>query len=184
MGQAAQLEAVLYTTLNPVAAGLVPHVREWPGAISLPQTRRIDAKRPDVWFSEHRPDVIPLEITPPPAWTGTTDEWHDWLEAEVARREEDIAQERRARNKPFLGRRRVLAQGPFDRPRNADELAPTRNPTLKTGRDGALMRFASAQLRAWRRAYRDARERWIVDKGTLFPLGTWWVVQRAGAAFG
>ena len=184
VGEAAQLEAVLYATLNPVTAGLVPRASEWPGAISLPRTRRIHATRPAVWFSGDRPEVITLEITPPPAWTGTADEWHDWLETEVARREEEIAKERRARNKPFLGRRRVLAQRPFDRPRNADVLPPKRNPTLKTGRDGSLMQSASGQLRAWRRAYRDARERWTLDKTAVFPRGTWWVVQRAGAAFG
>jgi hypothetical protein len=37
-------------------------------------------------------------------------------------------------------------------------------------------------LRQWRRAYREARERWRFDKTVLFPLGTWWVVQRDGAA--
>lgn len=183
-GQAAQLDAVLYTMLNPVAAGLVRRASEWPGAISLPTTRTVRAPRPRVWFSDRRPEAIDLVLTPPPAWTGTADEWHAWLETELRRREDDIAASRAKRGKSFLGRRRVLAQRPFDRPSNPDELGPTRNPTLKTGGDRSLLRWAIRQLREWRRAYREARERWTFDKTVVFPLGTWWVVQRAGAALG
>jgi hypothetical protein len=181
-GHAAHLRAALYTILNPVEAGLVPRASEWPGAISLPSTRKIEVRRPDVWFSENRPEVLTLEITPPPTWTGTADEWHAWLGDEVAEREGEIRRDRAKQRKPFLGRSRVLAQRPFDRPRNPDALEPKRNPTLKTGGDGPLMRFAIGVLRAWRRAYREARERWRFDKSVGFPLGTWWVVQRAGAA--
>jgi hypothetical protein len=83
--------------------------------------------------------------------------------------------------KPFLGRARVLAQRPFDRPRNPDQLQPARHPTLKSS-NSALMRFAVGILRNWGRAYREARERWRIDKTVAFPLGTWWVVRIAGAA--
>jgi putative transposase len=181
-GPAAQLDAVLYTMLNPVAAGLVARAADWPGAISLPSTRRIEARRPDVWFSSDRPEVLTLELTPPPAWTGDADTWHAWLDENLSQREDEIRRERGKQRKPFLGRARVLTQRPFDRPRNPDELVPTRNPTLKTSGDGPLMRFAITALRAWRRAYREARARWCLDKTVGFPLGTWWVVKRAGAA--
>ena len=43
-GESAELEAVLYTTLNPVAAGLVAHAAEWPGAISLRISRNVIAR--------------------------------------------------------------------------------------------------------------------------------------------
>jgi hypothetical protein len=179
-GQAAQLEAALYTVANPVAAGLVSRSGQWPGAISKPMTRTMEVRRPDVWFSEDRPDVLTLELTPPPTWTDGADAWHAWLDEQLAVRERDIAGERRA---PFLGRARILAQRPFDRPRNEARTTPARIPTLKAVGDG-LMHSVIAVLRDWRRAYRDARERWRLDKTTAFPLGTWWVVQRAGAAMG
>jgi hypothetical protein len=115
---------------------------------------------------------------PPPAWEGDADSWHAWLAEQLAHGEDEI---RRNRRKPFLGRARVLSQHPFDRPRNPEQLAPTRNPVIKTGGDGGLMRFAIAALRAWRSAYYEALERWRVDKSVCFPFGTWWVVQRAGA---
>jgi len=181
-GAAAQLEAALYTILNPVAAGLVSRCAQWPGAISLPGVRAIEVRRPDVWFSEDRPEVLTLELTPPPAWSGSDHEWHGWLGEHIEQRERDIGDERAKRRKAFLGRARVLTQHPFDRPRNPDVLLPARHPTLKTAGDGRLMRFAIGLLREWRRAYREARERWRTDKTVAFPLGTWWVVQRAGAA--
>lgn len=181
-GGPAQLEAVLYTVLNPVAAGLVPRAAQWPGAISLPGTRRIEVRRPEVWFGDGRPDVLTLVITPPPTWTNSEDEWHVWLREQLAIREDAIGQERRANGLPFLGRERVLEQHPFDRPRNPDTLEPSRHPVVATAGDGPLMKFVIGVLRDWRRAYAEARARWRVDKTALFPHGTWWVVQRAGAA--
>jgi putative transposase len=179
-GDAAQAEAVMYTLLNPVEAGLVGHASEWPGAISLPGMREVEVRRPAIWFADGRPEVLTLKITPPPSWAGTEDGWHEWLAGELASREEDIRRKRRKRG--VLGKQRILVQDPFDRPRNPDELAPSRHPTIATGGDGPLMRAVIFMLREWRRAYREALARWRVDKSAGFPLGTWWVVQRAGAA--
>jgi putative transposase len=179
-GEKAEQEQILYTLLNPVRAGLVGHASEWPGAISLPGVREIEVRRPDGWFAADRPEVLTLKITPPPSWTGTEDQWHEWLATELAEREEVI---RRARvKKGVLGKERVLQQHPFDRPGNADELLPSRNPAVATGGDAGLMRSVIHALREWRRAYREALERWRGDKTASFPFGTWWVVQRAGAA--
>jgi len=183
-GAIAQNEKAVYVMLNPVRAGLVARTTLWPGAISLPETRRVVAQRPSVWFSDLNEDTLTLELTPPPTWKGDADSWHAWLADELKRREDEIGRERRAAGLPFLGAAKVLAQKPFDRPRNRDVLRPTRHPTLATGGDGALMRGLIAGLRAWRRAYYDALGRWRIDKSTVFPFGTWWLVQRANAAFG
>jgi putative transposase len=181
-GDDAPLEKILYTLLNPVQAGLVAHASEWPGAISLPGVREIEVRRPDIWFGDGRPEVLTLKITPPPAWKGTEDEWHAWLAKELAEREEEIRRERAGRGLGVLGKQRILQQRPFDRPRNADKLVPGSHPTLATGGDGVLLKSLIGILRAWRQAYVDARELWRLNKATLFPLGTWWVVKRAGAA--
>jgi hypothetical protein len=178
-GQAGQLDAALYVLANPVTAGLVARATDWPGAISLPARRVTESRRPDLWFADDRPDVLTLELTPPPAWAGEPSAWYATLAEWLGHREREIAH---GRCKPFLGRARVLAQRPFDRPRNADSPAPARNPMLKTAGDAPLMQFTIAVLREWRRAYAEARERWRTDKDATFPLGTWWVIQRAGAA--
>jgi putative transposase len=181
-GDGAALEKALYTILNPVQAGLVAHAAEWPGAISLPGIREIEVRRPEIWFGDDRPEVLTLKITPPPAWKGTEDEWHEWLAENVAEREEEIRRERAGRGVGVLGKQRILQQSPFDRPRNPDETVPGVHPTVATAGDGKLMKSLVGMLRAWRQAYVDARELWRVNKATLFPLGTWWVVKRAGAA--
>jgi putative transposase len=179
-GEKADAAKVLYTLLNPVEAGLVAHASEWPGAISLPGMREIEVRRPALWFGEGRPEVLTLRVTPPPSWTGTEDGWHEWLATELASREERIRRNRRGVG--VLGRQRILAQDPFDRPRKPDEMVPSRKPSLATAGDGTLMRAVILELRAWRCAYREALARWRLDKTATFPLGTWWVVQRAGAA--
>ena len=138
-------------------------------------------RRPDIWFGDGRPEVLTLKITPPPWWTGTEDEWHEWLAHNLREREETIRRERVKRGVGVLGKQRVLQQDPFDRPRNADTLRPSRHPTIATGGDGALMKLVIRVLREWRSAYFEARERWRLDKNATFPLGTWWVVQRACA---
>jgi putative transposase len=181
LGGKAELQKIVYTLLNPVRAGLVAHAAEWPGAISLPGVREIEVRRPDMWFGDGRPEVLTLKITPPPSWAGSEDEWHVWLASELASGEDRIRRERAEQEAAFMGKQRVLMQHPFDRPRTPDDLVPGRNPSLATGGDGALMRAAILELRQWRRAYREALVRWRVDKTATFPMGTWWVVQRAGA---
>jgi putative transposase len=180
-GRGAQLQEVLYTLLNPAAAGLVAHASEWPGAISLPRVRTIEVRRPDVWFGDGRPEVLTLELSPPPAWAGTEEAWQKWVAGRLAHEEDSIRHARARNGLRVLGIHKIMRQRPFDRPRNGDILLPSRHPTIATGGDAKLMAFVIGVLREWRAAYRAARERWRVDKDAALPLGTWWVVQRAGA---
>ena len=46
------------------------------------------------------------------------------------------------------------------------------------------MKRLIAELKASRRAYRDALERWKQDKSTSFPVGTYWMVVHHGANCG
>jgi putative transposase len=181
-GGGTDCQKVLYTLLNPVKAGLVARAAEWPGAISRPGVREIEVRRPKLWFDDGRPDVLTLTITPPPSWEGTEEGWHTWLAGELTSNEDKIGRDRARHELAVLGKRLILDQSPFARPRNADDLVPGRNPAIATGGDGALMKAVIYALRAWRRAYREALGCWRVDKTTLFPLGTWWVVERAGAS--
>ncbi len=181
-GDAAATE-IKYTLLNPVEAGLVAHASEWPGAISLPGAREVTVERPDVWFGDNRPKTLTLKLTPPPTWTRGADAWHEWLTEQLATGEEAIRRKRVESKVGVLGKERIRQQKPFDRPRNPDEMVPSsRNPTLATGGDGVLMKALVAGVREWRRAYCTARDLWLTCKDTLFPVGTWWVVQRAGAS--
>jgi putative transposase len=181
-GQGAQVEAALYTMLNPVVAGLVEHAADWPGAIWLPGQRELVVRRPDVWFSKDRPEVLRVPIVPPPAWTGTEDEWHEHMAERLAEREATLRKERVRAGRAVLGRQRMLQKKITDRPWTKESTEPTRNPVLASGGDPGLMVALVAQLRAWRRAYIEARDRWRTDKTAVFPLGTWWKAVHDGAA--
>ena len=180
--EAAQVQAVAYTVLNPVTAGLVEKAADWPGAVSLPGVRSVVARRPETYFSRHRPEEVEIRITPPPAWTGTEEQWHERLAEIVAEGERLTAVKRRKAGLAVLGPELVKHQRPFGRPKNRDQLEPKRNPVIASGGDVVALELAIEGLQAWRAAYREQRERWTADKKVRFPAGTWWVVQRAGAA--
>ena len=181
VNEAAQVDAALYILLNPVTAGLVARAQDWPGAVSLPGASVVNARRPKTYFSERRPEHVELRITPPPAWSGTAQQWHEHITEQVAEGERTVAARRRCEGLAVLGATIVKHQRPFDRPRNRDRLEAKRNPVLAAGGDAVALKAAIAGLRAWRTTYREQRPRWTSDKRVAFPPGTWWVVQRAGA---
>jgi hypothetical protein len=74
----------------------------------------------------------------------------------------------------FLGVRRVLKTSPFDRATSWEPIRG-RNPTFAVGREQRPAFFeAVVALRAFRRAYREALDRWRTGvRDHLFPAGTW-----------
>lgn len=179
--EGAQQDAVVYAILNPVKAHLVFRAAEWPGLVSLPGQREFTATKPKGFFGPRRPEVLTLPISSPPGWTHTEEAWHERLDAMVSAGEAELAAERRREQRPVLGRERVMHQSPFDNPREVGDRAPKRNPVIASGGDPAALFDAIVDLRKWRAAYAEARRRWRDDKTTVFPHGTWWVVQHAGA---
>jgi len=75
----------------------------------------------------------------------------------------------------------VLEQSHTDAPKTKPAPEPKRNPTIATGGDAPLMKEQIAVLKAWRRAYREALDRWRCDKAQVFPLGTFLRVVVDGA---
>jgi hypothetical protein len=182
LGERGAIEKALYCVLNPVRAGLVATAKEWPGAIWLPGMRSYTAKKPTCWFtSAHWPDEITIHFVPPPAWTGSEDAWHETLARLTAEGEDELRKERIREGRGVLGAQRVKDQSHKKRPKTKDRRGKL-NPMIATGGDGPLMKQAIKALRLWRRAYREALERWRVDKTTEFPEGSYWVVVHHGAA--
>lgn len=179
-------DKVVYTLVNPVAAGLVDRAANWPGASSWDCMGRAAAKvvkRPAVYFSKTgiMPAEAKLVIAAPPGLKGETDaEWFRRVRREVHRHEEVTASERQAKRARLVGRKGVLATNPFDAPRTE---APHRRlrPALAC-KDKERMKQERATLRGFRAAYRSALARLIeqLRKGDLkaeprveFPAGTW-----------
>jgi REP element-mobilizing transposase RayT len=166
------LDKVTYLLANPVAAGLVPHGRQWPGLWSGPELigTTIEVRRPDIFFSRNGtlPEKVMLHISLPPGFQSTEALRRD-LSTSLAGREKLAARERNGR---FLGVARVLAQDPTGRPRSNE---PRRglNPRIavrdKWKRIELLQRLVSflhAYHRAWL-AMRAGRQR------VTFPYGTY-----------
>jgi len=160
-----------YTLANPVAAGLVRHGREWPGLWSSPSTigTTLQMPRPAHFFSEkgHLPATVDLQLSPPPGFA-TPQAFREALEQALASQEGAAARERRR----FLGRKRVLAERPFDHP--ATE-APKRalNPRV-AARDKWKRRELLGLLKAFLADYRDALLAWREGRRkTTFPAGTY-----------
>ena len=164
------LEKAAYTLANPVAAGLVPSAREWPGLWSGPDRigTAIVAPRPNHFFDPkgQLPESATLELAAPPGYS-SADEFREALCGALAEQE---AAEREG--KTFLGVSRVLAQLPTARPKPNE---PRRGLNPRVGaRDkwkriealGRLVEFLSAYREAWK-ARRAGKGR------TVFPAGTY-----------
>jgi hypothetical protein len=138
--------------------------------------------KPDVWFTGPGwPAELTVTFSAPPAWTGTEDEWHAMLVESVKAQEKSLQQERIRTQSTLMGVRGVLEQSPTDAPKTKPAAEPERNPTIATGGDAPLMKAEIAVLKAWRRAYREALDRWRCDKAQVFPLGTFLRVVVDGA---
>ena len=181
-GERGVVEKALYTVMNPVSAGLVGRAELWPGVCWVPGTRQITVKKPDVWFTGPQwPDELTVTFSAPPAWTGTEDEWHAMLGESVKAQEKSLQQERIRTQSTLMGVRGVLEQSQTDAPKTKPAPEPKRNPTIATGGDARLMKEQIAVLKAWRRARREALDRWRYDKAQVFPLGTFLHVVVHGA---
>jgi len=184
VGERGAVDKVLYTVMNPVKAGLVSRAELWPGMRWVPGMRELTAKRPVSGYdAEMWPDEVTMHFAAPPAWTGTEDQWHEEIARLVAEEEDALRKDRIRTGRAVLGAQLVKDQDPFESPKTK----PTKsdiNPMLATGGDGPLLKRLIAELKAWRRAYREALERWKHDKSVSFPVGTYWMVVHHGANCG
>jgi REP element-mobilizing transposase RayT len=166
------LDKVTYVLANPVAAGLVPHGRQWPGLWSAPDLigTAIEVCRPDFFFGRNStlPDKVTLRISRPPGFSSTESFRRD-LSASLADREQQAAREHGGR---FLGVAKVLAQKPTSSPRPVEPRGGL-NPRV-AARDKwkriemlqSLVEFLRAYHAAWL-ARRAGRPR------VVFPYGTY-----------
>ncbi len=173
------LKQMVYGIVNAVAAGLVPEVRQWPGAVSLPgdyvrPPKRI--RRPKVFFKKDggMPEFVWLELTLPPGYEGwTRARFASHLGLEVKRAEAEIHAQRKREGdeRGFLGVKALLKLDPHDAPDTPRRrgIRPLVAASTKRLRDAILRRIREFReqyavcLKAFRAGSRD----------TLFPAGTY-----------
>lgn len=175
----AVIDKLAYVMANPVAAGLVPRARLWPGVGALPRDlgeRVFVATRPAVYVdqqSDRWPAQASLPLVVPKQLGLTVEELRTAVAARLQELEDRARQELRRRGRKFLGALKVMRLSPYGR---ADSFEPARkrNPTFAVGPgNGEAYRRAVAELRAFRAAYRDAWLRFRSgDRSVVFPAGT------------
>ncbi len=185
----AMIEKLAYVMANPVKAGLVREARDWPGITVLPHElgrRTFTINRPAVYFDPDNPkwpDTIELTLTLPPPLERTygAQAVRGAVNAELQRQERLGREEVKARGWRVLGPDRVRRLSPYRRATSFEPLR-SRNPTFAVGRGQRTVFFqAVVELRAFRRAYRQALEQWRAGlRSVVFPQGTWWMCQVHG----
>ncbi len=183
------IEKLAYVMANPVQAGLVRRARDWPGITVLPQElgrRTWTLNRPDLYFRPDNPqwpETIALSLTLPPALAQryAAQEVREAVDEELECHERLAHEEVKKRGWRFLGAQRIRRLSPYRRA-TSFELLRDRNPTFAVGRGQRKLFFeAVAELRAFRRAYRDALAQWREGlRSVVFPQGTWCMCQVHG----
>ncbi|WP_437962109.1 transposase [Sorangium sp. So ce119] len=181
--RAAVVEKTAYVLANPVAAGLVPHASEWPGAkVDVGELGRgvLHAARPSAYLDPDNPQwpkSVTLSLALPPVYEQAgAESFRCEVAAELGRLEAQIHAEARRQGLRFVGVKRVSAISPYERATSSEALRD-RNPTFAVGRQqGRAWRIAAAAVRTFRTSYRAALERWRAGVRTaVFPAGTWWM---------
>jgi putative transposase len=185
----AMIEKLAYVMANPVKAGLVHRAKDWPGITVLPQElgrRKFVIERPNSFFDATNckwPDEVELTLALPPGLEQSygPEAMRDAVAEELARQERLARQEVKARGWRVLGSERVRCLSPYRRATSFESLRGI-NPTFAVGRGQREVFFMAAiEIRAFRKAYRDALAQWRAGlRSVVFPQGTWWMCQAHG----
>jgi putative transposase len=166
------VDKAAYVLANPVAAGLVPSGRLWPGLWSAPERVggiAFEISRPKHFFDTKGslPEKVTLQLDPPPGFT--SDEFREQLMTALEQREQHAVKE--VGPNCFLGASHVVSQKPTDCPRSGE---PRRNLNPRVAaRDkwkriemlGRLVNFLRAYREAWAARRKGSR--------AIFPNGTY-----------
>ena len=180
----ALIDKLVYIATNPVKAGLVERVADWPGASgyhALVDGIELRATRPRHFFSKNgsMPKEVSMTLRIPPELGD-----HDTIVAAVRARVEAVekheARKRAESGKRVLGRYAVLRQSWRDSPTSRE---PRRNlrPTFVARSIWTFLERARRK-RDWQEAYRRARLRLLAGESVTFPRGTYWLCRFVGVA--
>jgi putative transposase len=176
----AVVEKLAYVMANPVAAGLVRRAAHWPGIST--QSDQLgcaawNAARPTFYFDEENsawPATATLQLTAPPRIDMTDAELRAAVATELDHLEAAAHKELQGKGWRIIGRKKLATLSPYGRASSREPLRG-RNPTFAVGRGQRDAFFqAVAVVRAFRRAHREALQRWRCGvRSAVFPLETW-----------
>jgi hypothetical protein len=178
------IEKLVYIATNPVKAGLVARVEDWPGASgfrALMNGTVLRATRPKHFFAEDgvMPAEVSMQLRIPPE-LGDHDAIVAAVKLRVAQVEQDEARKRAASGRRVLGRYAVLRQSWRDSP-TSREPRRTLRPTFAARSRWALLE-AIQRKREFLTDYRAARVAVLAGAPAYFPFGTYWLRRFVGVA--
>ncbi|MFH2007045.1 MAG: transposase [bacterium] len=171
------LDKMVYTLVNPVAAGLVPRAAKWPGLTSVKHHigDTITIERPEIFFRPDGPMPVDaeLELIRPPGFEKTTDgKFEELLLEQLARKEDEVRTRFKLEGRRFAGVHAIRKIKPFDSPASRE---PRRrlNPRIAC-KDTGLRIAAIERLKAFQNDYREAFRKWKAgNRRVVFPYGTY-----------
>jgi hypothetical protein len=175
----AVIEKLAYVMANPVDAALVHRAEDWPGITTLPHelgSKTWTVERPDFYFDPDNPQwpkSATLRLTlPRTPWA--QQEVRHRVERELAHQETEAHRRVQCKGWRVLGRSGVLRSSPYERARSREPLRGL-NPHIAVGRGQRQAFFEAVKvLKAFRRAYRSALQRWRQGcRAVVFPAATW-----------
>lgn len=181
----AVLSAIVYTLMNPVAAGLVRSGHQWPGLRTSSRDlagRHVVARKTGRYFmgDSHAPETAEFDIVPPPLRHAMTEaRLVEVVRYRVEELEAACQAKMAAQRRHFLGKRRILALSPTTTARTPEPLGKL-NPRVAAG-DRHRRIAAIRRLRVFLTEYREALERYLGHLATdikrarevIFPAGTY-----------
>jgi REP element-mobilizing transposase RayT len=178
------IDKLVYIATNPVKAGLVERVEQWPGAAgyrALLEGRPLHAIRPDFFFSKRGklPQEVTLRLTIP-LELGDCNEIVAEVRARVAGVEKEEAAKRATEGRRVVGRTAVLKQSWRASPHSREPRRGLR-PTIAARSLWARIE-AIQRKREFSQAYRTARKALLAGAPIPFPFGTYWLRRFAGVA--
>ncbi len=128
----AALSRHLYCVMNPMLAGMVRRIDRYPGFLIRAKHwgTTLRFRRPPIYFSQKKPDVVEVKVAPPPAllymWRGDVAR----LKADVTRLERELEESVRVRIGSPIGVKKLRQQHPWDEPKTQREYHELKEETL------------------------------------------------------
>ena len=169
---------LIYTWLNPVEAGLVRRVENWPGVKILPRHwgKTIRVKKPEGYYGRDTPDYVEFIPMPPPGYDDMTlEEVREHFEELLRKAEEKLLKQRG--KKKVVGAIKVCQINPCSCPKTSSPLRSL-NPRYAC-KDPAVLSRALRRHQAFLGAYQRSRLKWMKGKKVKFPCGTVQLKRRA-----
>lgn len=170
-------DKMVYIATNPVTAGLVERVEDWPGAfgyVALVTGKPLTATRPAAYFDEDgdMPSEVSMTLRIPPELGN-----HDVFVAKLKRLvDSTVANEKWKREqsgKRVLGRNAVMRRSWRESPTSKSPRRGLR-PTI-AGKDMWKRLEAIQRKREFLERYRIARQALLAGAPIPFPYGTYWL---------